>query len=473
MNPTNKIMLITYPDSLGTNLNQLGCVIDRYFTEAVGSIHILPFFPSSADRGFAPTDYQQVDPVFGSWPDVRTLAKTYPLMFDFMINHLSRQSKQFKDFLLKKETSQYRDLFIDYDDFWPDGRPTQQDIDSIYKRKDREPYIDVEFADGSKTKLWCTFGDEQIDLDVNSKAGKDFIKDSIVFLARNGGSVIRLDAFAYTIKKPGQSCFFEEPEVWQLLAEASEIAASQGAIILPEIHEHYSIQIKLADQGYWVYDFALPMLVLHALYTGRSDRLANWLRICPRHQFTTLDTHDGIGVVDAKDLLSDSDIELTRDLLYEKGANVKRVYSSEAYNNLDIYQINCTYYSALGNDDQAYLLARAIQFFAPGIPQVYYVGLLAGKNDIERLEETRQGREINRHSYTEAEIETEVKRPVVQQLIGLMCFRNSHPAFDGEIILPEFADDQLIIERRYKNHWARLEANLNTFEYAITHSQPD
>lgn len=77
--------------------------------------------------------------------------------------------------------------------------------------------------------------------------------------------------------------------------------------------------------------------------------------------------------------MTDQEIETTREMLYKQGSNVKKVYSSEAYDNLDIYQINCSYYSALGNDDDSYLLARAVQFFAPGIPQVYYVGLLAGK----------------------------------------------------------------------------------------------
>ncbi|MGC4432175.1 sucrose phosphorylase, partial [Streptococcus suis] len=78
--------------------------------------------------------------------------------------------------------------------------------------------------------------------------------------------------------------------------------------------------------------------------------------------------------------------------LYQVGANVNRKYSTAEYQNLDIYQINTTYYSALGDNDQQYFLARLIQAFAPGIPQVYYVGFLAGKNDIDLLEETKEGR---------------------------------------------------------------------------------
>ena len=62
--------------------------------------------------------------------------------------------------------------------------------------------------------------------------------------------------------------------------------------ILPEVHEHYSSQLKLVEKGYWAYDFCLPMLVLHTLYHHSNRRLLNWLKICPRKQFTTLDTHE-------------------------------------------------------------------------------------------------------------------------------------------------------------------------------------
>lgn len=224
--------------------------------------------------------------------------------------------------------------------------------------------------------------------------------------------------------------------------------------------------MKIAEKGFWVYDFALPMLVLHALYTHRGDRLKHWLDICPRKQMTTLDTHDGIGVVDVVDLLSPEEIEETKELLYSKGANVKKKYSSEEYNNLDIYQINCSYYSALGNNDDAYLLARAIQFFAPGIPQVYYVGMLAGENDLELLERTKEGRNINRHYYTAEEVDENFKRPVVEKLRDLMVFRNTFPAFDGECIC-ECDGDKLTITRKGSQATAVLKANLTTYEFEI------
>lgn len=464
----NKIMLITYADSLGKDLKELDAVLEKHYKGAVGGIHILPFFPSSADRGFSPTRYDEVDSAFGSFEDIRRLGEKYYLMCDFMINHISKQSEFFKDFEKNKDASLYRDFFIRYKDFWENGEPTDAEVDAIYKRKPRAPYIDIDFADGTTEKLWCTFSDEQVDLNVKSETVKKFVRETLLFLAQNGVSIIRLDAFAYAIKKAGTNCFFIEPDIWELLHEIEGALKPYRVCILPEIHEHYTIQHKIAKQDFWIYDFALPMLVLHALYSGKGHNLKKWFDISPQKQFTTLDTHDGIGVVDVRDLMTEAEIEETKESLFTKGANVKKIYNTAAYNNLDIYQINCTYYSALGNNDKAYLLARAIQFFAPGIPQVYYVGMLAGENDVELLESTKEGRNINRHYYSAQEIDENFSRPIVQELKDLMIFRNSHPAFhlDGSCIT-EADGTRLTIRRAWGGHEAVLEANLADYSFTI------
>lgn len=462
-------MLITYADSLGGDLQKLDEALDGPLNGVIGSVHLLPFFPSSGDRGFAPLCYDRVDPAFGTFEDVQRIGNKYALMFDFMVNHISAQSSYYQDFLMNKEQSAYKDYFIRYRDFWAGGEPTKEQVEKIYKRKPRAPYVEAVFADGSREKIWCTFSEEQIDLDVQKPATKDFIRNTMKDMCQKGAKMIRLDAFAYAVKRPDTSCFFIEPDIWELLRFIQQTVAPYHVEILPEIHEHYSIQLKIAQQGFWVYDFALPMLVLHALYSGDGRRLKHWLEIAPRRQFTTLDTHDGIGVVDVADLLSQDEIEQTREDLFAKGANVKKIYNTAAYNNLDIYQINCTYYSALGNDDQSYLLARAIQFFAPGIPQVYYVGLLAGENDITLMESTKQGRDINRHYYTAEEIEREVQRPVVRRLFALMRLRNNHPAFhvDGECRVELTGENGLRIHRAWDGYEAILEADLKTHEFTI------
>lgn len=464
----NKIMLITYADSMGKNLKELHGVLNRYYKDAIGGVHILPFFPSSADRGFAPMCYDKVDPAFGDFSDVEAIGKEYYLMFDFMVNHISASSEYFQDFLKNKDASPYKDMFIRYHDFWQGGEPTKQQVDLIYKRKPRAPYIEAEFADGTKEKVWCTFCEEQIDLDVRKDVTKRFIKDTLSQMCSHGASVIRLDAFAYAIKKADTSCFFIEPDIWELLYQIEDIVKTKGAEILPEIHEHYTIPMKIADKGFWIYDFALPVLTLHALYNHTGEYLKRWMEMCPMKQFTTLDTHDGIGIVDVKDLLPDEEVEKVKEQMYKEGANVKKIYSSEAYNNLDIYQVNTTYYSALGNHDDAYLLARAIQFFAPGIPQVYYVGMLAGSNDIALMERTKNGRDINRHYFTVEEVAEEQKRSVVQKLKALMKLRNSHPAFslDGTMhIVAE--EDKFCITRSDGMHTLTLDADLTTYAFVI------
>lgn len=73
-----------------------------------------------------------------------------------------------------------------------------------------------------------------------------------------------------------------------------------------------------------------------------------------------------------------------------------------------------------------------MQFFLPGVPQVYYVGALAGENDMELLKRTNVGRDINRHYYTTSEIDKNLERPVVKALNALARFRNELPAFDGD-----------------------------------------
>lgn len=463
----NKVQLITYPDSLGNNLLELHYVLRRYLRAAIGGVHLLPFYPSSADRGFAPMTYDTVDPGFGTWRDVDFIGRDFDLTIDFMVNHISRQSEFFLDYLENGDNSAYADMFLNFKKLSPNGEISKADLARVYTRKPRPPYTVVERPDGSREKIWCTFDYEQIDLDWRSPKTRDVMRNFLIQLARSRAQMIRMDAFAYTTIRIGTNCFFLEPEVWELLDWLNNFVAPFDTEILPEVHEHYSYQQKLADKGFWCYDFALPMLVLHTLYHHTSKRLIDWLNTCPRKQFTTLDTHDGLGVVDVADLLSQDEIDRTIDGLYAKGSNVKEIYSGPDYQNLDIYQVNCTYYSALECNDNSYLAARAIQFFAPGIPQVYYVGLLAGENDIDLVEKTMLGRNINRHNYTLEEIAVDVQKPVVQRLLKLMTFRSSYPAFDGDFRIEPAPDHQLVLTRTHEIYSATLSVDLNTYRTHI------
>lgn len=463
----NKVQLITYPDSLGSNLLELHYVLRRYLRKAIGGVHLLPFYPSSADRGFSPMTYDTVDSAFGNWRDVDFIGRDFDLMIDFMVNHISRQSVYFQDYVEKGEASEYADMFLSFKKFNKDGEISEADLAKVYTRKPRPPYTFLERPDGSREKIWCTFDYEQIDLDWESQKTKDVMRNYLIHLARSRAKVIRMDAFAYTTIEIGTNCFFLEPQTWELLKWLEDFVLPFDTEILPEVHEHYSYQQKLSEKGFWCYDFALPILVLHTLYHHTNKRLVDWFSICPRKQFTTLDTHDGLGIVDVEGLLSQDEIDRTINGLYEKGSNIKEIYSGPDYQNLDIYQVNCTYYSALESNDDSYIAARAIQFFAPGIPQVYYVGLLAGENDIELVERTMLGRNINRHNYRLPEIATEMKKPVVRRLLKLMEFRSEYPAFGGTFQVESSPENQLIITRAHEIHSATLSVDLYTYRAAI------
>ncbi|MDE7186668.1 MAG: sucrose phosphorylase [Lachnospiraceae bacterium] len=475
-NVSNKILLITSPDSLGQNLKDLNFVLSEYLDKAVSGIHILPFFPSSGDRGFAPVTYDQVEPAFGDWDDIQVLSEKYYLMCDYMINHMSVQSAIYQDYLEKHEASRYHDFFIKWNKFW-DGEPTQEDESKLYKRQD-VPYINARFKDGTTERLWTTFSAEQIDIDcLHSEEAKKFLAQQLRNLAGRGISLIRADAMAYAAKRKGTSCFFVEPEMWDLMKQCQDALDGTGVEVLPEIHENYFIQQKLQEKDIYTYDFQLPMLILNAVYFGRTLYLKNWMKLCPRKQFTTLDTHDGIGVVDVRYLLPDEEVLETKQRVFEQNPEIHQLYTVRNlkvnFSKFDTYQINCTYYDALGSDDNKYLMARAVQFFTPGIPQVYYVGLFAGRNDFDYFHETGQSRDVNRHNYTLEEIEEAFRRPVVQKMNRLMKLRNNHPAFDGQFILLDTDGHTLGLKWQNKEAWASLTVNFQTFDWEILYTQND
>jgi len=362
----NQVQLITYPDSLGGDLKALHRLLSTHLAGLFpGGVHILPFFPSSADRGFAPMTYLEVEPAFGDWAHIRRIAADYPLVADLMVNHISRQSRYFQDFARRGRGSEYADLFITLDKIWPDGHPPAEDVAEIFLRKPEHPFSDIIIQETGETeRLWTSFGvrdwSEQIDLDVHSAATRELLTEFLVHLGRQGIKIVRLDAVGYVIKKPGTSCFFVEPEIYDFMDWIRGVAASADIEILPEVHAHYSIQFRLAAHGFWVYDFVLPMLILHTLLARDARKLADYLRICPRRQVTMLDCHDGIPVQpDVDDILTLDESKTIVDRLVAAGANLNRLLSSEKrHGDFDAHQINCTYYSALEADDDAYLTAR-------------------------------------------------------------------------------------------------------------------
>jgi sucrose phosphorylase len=219
--------------------------------------------------------------------------------------------------------------------------------------------------------------------------------------------------------------------------------------------------------------------VLDMLFNKSSENLKKWLEISPRNAFTVLDTHDGIGIVDVASegskpgLIKNDQLDnIVKQIHKNSGGNSLKATGAAA-SNLDLYQINCTYYDALGQDDNQYLIARAIQFFVPGIPQIYYMGLLAGKNDMDLLAKTKVGRDINRHYYSKDEIVAELEKPVVKKLIEIIRLRNESKAFDGDFRIEKTPDHLLSIIWKKDSAKAQLTVDLSAMKAEIVFSETD
>lgn len=480
MSVKNQVQLITYPDSLGGDLRNLNHILETSFSGLFsGGVHILPPFPSSGDRGFAPLTYAEIDPKFGAWEDIKQIGEKSPVLLDLMVNHISAKSAFFQDFLESGRNSKYADLFITLDKIWPDGIPVQADLDQVFLRR-AEPFSEFTIHQtGEVEKVWTSFGkttpSEQIDLDIHSPITRDLLKKFMLNFSKNNVQMVRLDAVGYVIKKRGSTCFFVEPEIYEFLDWISDLAQSLNIDMLPEIHANYETQYKLARKGYWIYDFILPYSVLDAFINETFIRLKKYLQERPHNQFTMLDCHDGVPLKpDLNGMYRREDVQKVVDVCLSRGANLSYVISPKYQDEdgFNVHQIRCSYYSMLDCKDSAYLAARAIQFFAPGIPQVYYVGLLAGENDLESVHRTSEGREINRHNFTLEEIKQSVEKEVVQKLMDLIRLRNTHPAFNGAFIVGSGGDKDLVLSWQKDVDFTELVVKLEPLSAMIAYNEP-
>ena len=377
----NKVQLITYADRVGDgNLASLTDILRTRFAGVYEGVHILPFFTpfDGADAGFDPIDHTTVDPRLGDWDDIAELSKTHDIMVDAIVNHMSWQSRQFQDVLKHGEESEYYPMFLTMSSVFPDGA-TEEELAGIYRPRPGLPFTHYTFA--GKTRLvWVTFTPQQVDIDTDSAEGWAYLMSIFDRMGTSHVKYIRLDAVGYGAKEAGTSCFMT-PKTFALISRLREEGAKRGLEILIEVHSYYKKQVEIAAKVDRVYDFALPPLLLHSLFTGRVDALAHWTEIRPNNAVTVLDTHDGIGVIDIgsdqldrslKGLVPDEDVDAMGETIAKNTHGESKAATGAAASNLDLYQVNSTYYSALGGNDQHYIAARAVQFFLPGVPCIYY-----------------------------------------------------------------------------------------------------
>jgi sucrose phosphorylase len=435
----NNVQLITYIDRLtGSDTKTLNNILNDQLADLFSGIHLLPFyFPiDGSDAGFDPIDHTQVDSRLGNWNDIKALGEGHELMADLIVNHMSAKSKEFKSVLQHGQKSPYWDLFLTKDKVFPDGL-SKSDADKIYRPRPGSCFTNFALPNNESADFWTTFTDNQIDIDITSEKGKEYLIRILKTFSENNIKMIRLDAAGYALKKAGTSCFMLD-ETFEFIDELSKAANDLGIETLVEIHSYYQTQIEIAQRVDRVYDFALPPLVLHSIFTKDFTALAKWLNVSPKNCITVLDTHDGIGIIDVgpmngkPGLLSNHEIDNLVETIHLNSAGESQKSTGAAASNVDLYQVNCTYYDALGQSDFDYLVARAIQFFAPGTPQVYYAGLLAEKNAMELLSKSNVGRDINRPYLDSADIEAALKKPFTKAMIELIRLRNDCAAFNGE-----------------------------------------
>lgn len=327
----------------------------------------------------------------------------------------------------------------------------------------------------------------QMDVNAASSLVWEFYEETLKKLSGYGCNILRLDAFAYLHKQVGESNFFNKPGTWEYLERIKKIAQQNNLMLLPEIHAEYGLHLhdEVANEGYYIYDFFLPGLTIHTIENKTSKALLSWAKEIVAKGYKTvnmLGCHDGIPVLDLKGkevngvynkgLLEDAEIEKIMTTIMERGGRVKNLYDPSG-NKISYYQINATFFSALGEDEQKLLLARAIQMFMPGIPQVWYLDIFAGKNNYEAADNGGSAghKEINRTTLSMQDIEQGLKRDVVQHQLDIIRLRNTSNAFSGQEEINDTVDSIIDIKWVNGNTIAHLKANLQTKGFTIDHTE--
>ena len=311
----------------------------------------------------------------------------------------------------------------------------------------------------------------QMDLNIKSPLVWEYYDEILRTLSGYGAKIVRLDAFAYAPKEPGEKNFLNDPGTWELLEKVQLLADKYGVALLPEIHASYREKIyeTLAKKDYMVYDFFLPGLIIDAIESGNGKTLSKWAEEIIDKNIQTvnmLGCHDGIPLLDLKGLIPDDRIEELIKIIVGRGGFVKNLHGQKNM----YYQVNATYYSALGENDDKMLLARALQLFMPGIPQVWYLDLFAMPNDYEAVKKAGPDghKEINRSNLTTEEVGLKLKSDIVKKQIELLKLRKNHKAFDkgAEIQISE-SGPRMQIKWTNADNWIELTANLKNYKFEI------
>jgi len=419
------VVLITYADSIravdDSPLATLRLFLERHLSGYTSVVHLLPFFPYSSDDGFAVIDYLQVNPELGNWNDIENIGRSFELMFDLVINHVSRQHRWFQQFIAGEEPG--KDYFI--------TPPAGADLNHVVRPRESALLTPIKTA-GGEFKVWTTFSADQVDGDFsNPQVLLEYIRILLSYL-RRGARLIRLDAIAFLWKEWGTSCLNlpQTHEVVRLFRDIVE-AVRQGSILLTETNVPHQQNISYfgnSDEANMVYQFSLAPLLLHGLYRGNSHYLTEWARSCcltpPGCTFLNFTaSHDGIGMRPLEGLLPQGEVDLLLKGMEQFGGLVS--YRNNPDGSKSAYEINISYFDALkgtwmGADSwqlARFFLAQTLMLGLRGIPAFYIHSLLATENDHRGVTRSGRARMINRHKWDRDELEELLDDPQTNQAI--------------------------------------------------------
>lgn len=443
------VILITYGNLLRGNepspLETLARFCDTYLEGTINTLHILPFFPYSSDRGFSIIDFETVDPHLGTWEDIEALENRYRLMFDGVINHVSSKSRWFQEFL--NGNPYYKDFFITYDS--PDElTPGQRSM--IFRPRTSDILTPYYTINGTKY-VWTTFSSDQIDLNYKNPDVLMRVLEILLMYVRRGARIIRLDAVTYIWAEPGTRCVHlaQTHEIVKLFRNVLDIVAPQVALItetnVPH-DENISYFGNGRDEAQMVYNFALPPLVLYTFYAQDSTAISKWAAGLGKVSdtatfFNFLDSHDGVGLMGVKGILEPAQIAFIIEKAQEHGGLIS--YKEGKRGTKEPYEINITWFSALNREDEddiafqvrRFVASRVIGLVLRGVPGIYLHSLIGTQNDIESVLSTHSNRDINRtviddHAITEALADPLSKLSRINRELGrLITIRTRQPAF--------------------------------------------
>ena len=439
------VILITYGDQVTERdkppLQTLAKVLERHIGGVVTSVHILPFFPYSSDDGFSVIDYAVVNPDLGDWTDVERLGRSFRLMFDAVINHISARSEWFQRFL--KGDPDFAYYFITVEE----GTDLSQVV-----RPRALPLLTRVRTVSSERLVWTTFSADQVDLNYANPDVLLKVIEILLLYVEKGAEIIRLDAIAYLWKKIGTSCIHleETHRVVKLLRAVLDIVTPH-VIIVTETNVPHEENVSYfgdgSDEAQMVYQFPLPPLVLHALHSGDGSRLSNWAAELNTPSDTTtffnfLASHDGIGVRPVEGILSQSEVQSLIDRTLAHGGYVS--YKANPDGTQSVYELNISYFDALSDPNGSepldlqvsrFLASQAIMLSLAGVPGIYVHSLFGSRSHHAGVKQTGRYRSINRAKFRRDELEQELVDPfslrhqVFYPYLRLIRARTAHSAF--------------------------------------------